>query len=556
LSKVAGNYVDGVAIAGQVQIAQFSLEANSGMIKSLDNDGKITLEGGQVVRINDPNAVFSAGYKAQPEFTADDVNPSVTGKPSTSTTLPSGFADTSIAFSGFPMCVPRSSADPKCPSTNRPAGRTSFNAPDPLTMAPLLPGDYIEFEGIKVGGEIIAYGMVAPSVQILTPSGPTYLRVEEAIIGIFDTQNNGVVEFADSRVIGYSSTPGVSVTISRMEIDPCTGETNDVSVGTATPTGARLKWTWRSGSSSLIKYAREYKATASTGTKETNGGQIIAGQYVAPIAEWIFPELTSPGAFPGKLDFSQMTNLRDGIGPDSNGNVWGPLNPWPDTSAPAPFKTCDATTPTTPTTPSDAPTAQPSVNAGVDQKVRPGVVVSLAGKVDNAASFPSGDLTYSWVQIDSGAKVTLTGASAATATFTVPSATAVANYTFELTVKSKSAGTSSNDTIVVSNDPKGADSVTVTSYTWTSQQGGTISVSAQSNVVDGSAKLTIQLMNPNAGAVLTMVDAKKGQYTYTARSTKQPSGGVRVTSNLGGVGNKTTLSQKLKRWHARFFGTA
>jgi len=78
---VAGNYVDGVAIAGQVQIAQFSLEANSGMIKSLDNDGKITLEGGQVVRINDPNAVFSAGYRSNPEFTADDINPSVTGKP-------------------------------------------------------------------------------------------------------------------------------------------------------------------------------------------------------------------------------------------------------------------------------------------------------------------------------------------------------------------------------------------------------------------------------------------------------------------------------------------
>jgi hypothetical protein len=160
-------------------------------------------------------------------------------------------------------------------------------------MAPLLPGDYIEFEGIKVGNEIIAYGMVAPSVQILTPNGPTYVRVEEAIIGIFDTQSNGVVEFADSRVIGYSSQPGVSITISRMEIDPCTGEVNDVSVGTATPTGARLKWTWRSGSSSLIKYAREYKATASTGTKETNGGQIIAGQYVAPIAEWVSQMPTS-----------------------------------------------------------------------------------------------------------------------------------------------------------------------------------------------------------------------------------------------------------------------
>ena len=474
-------------------------------------------------------------------------------------------ADNIIAFSGFPMCVPRSSSDPKCPSSNRLSGKTSFDAPDPLTMAPLLPGDYIEFEGIKVGGEIIAYGMVAPSVQILTPSGPTYVRVEEAIIGVFDTQNNGVVEFADSRVIGYSSTPGVSITVSRMEIDPCTGETNDVTVGTASPTGARLKWTWRSGSSSLIKYAREYKATASTGTKETNGGQILAGQYIAPIAEWIFPELTLPGAFPGKLDFSQMTNLRDGIGPDSNGNVWGPLNPWPDTSVPAPFKTCDATTPTTPTssapvsggtgTPPDAPIATPSVNAGADQKVRPGVVVSLAGTVDNAASFTPGDLTYSWVQTGSEAKVTLTGASAATASFAVPKVTASISYTFELTVKSKSAGTSSTDTVVVSNNPTGPDVVTVTSYTWTNQQGGTISVTAQSNVVDGSAKLTLQLMNPTAGAVLTMVDAGKGKFTYNARSTKQPSAGVKATSNFGASGTKATLSQKLKRWHARFFGT-
>jgi hypothetical protein len=72
--------VDGEARAGIVQIAQYALEFNSGKIKSLDFDGKITLEGGQAVRINDPNAVFSAGYKLHPFFTADDINPSVTGE--------------------------------------------------------------------------------------------------------------------------------------------------------------------------------------------------------------------------------------------------------------------------------------------------------------------------------------------------------------------------------------------------------------------------------------------------------------------------------------------
>jgi len=78
--QVAGNDVDGVAIAGQVQISQYLLEANSGLITSVGYDGKLTLEDGQVVRINDPNAVFSAGYKLHPACTADDQNPSVTSE--------------------------------------------------------------------------------------------------------------------------------------------------------------------------------------------------------------------------------------------------------------------------------------------------------------------------------------------------------------------------------------------------------------------------------------------------------------------------------------------
>lgn len=84
-------------------------------------------------------------------------------------------------------------------------GRFS-TAPDPLTMAPLRPGDYIEFSGIRVDGEIICYALVAPSVQILTTGVPAYIRVEDAIIGVVDRQPPGGVEFADTRV-----SPGVEV---------------------------------------------------------------------------------------------------------------------------------------------------------------------------------------------------------------------------------------------------------------------------------------------------------------------------------------------------------
>lgn len=79
-SQIFGNYVDGVAIAGLVQVSQLLATSNGGIVKSLGFDGKITLESGQIVRINDPNAVYSAGYTARPDFTADDQNPSISGE--------------------------------------------------------------------------------------------------------------------------------------------------------------------------------------------------------------------------------------------------------------------------------------------------------------------------------------------------------------------------------------------------------------------------------------------------------------------------------------------
>jgi hypothetical protein len=79
LPQVYGNYVDGIAIAGLITLSQLNLLQGSGVIDSLSFDGSITLVGGAVIRINDPNAVYSAGYKLHPEFTADDENPSITG---------------------------------------------------------------------------------------------------------------------------------------------------------------------------------------------------------------------------------------------------------------------------------------------------------------------------------------------------------------------------------------------------------------------------------------------------------------------------------------------
>jgi hypothetical protein len=64
-------------------------------------------------------------------------------------------------------------------------------------MAPFLPGDYIEFAGITSDSTLICYSVVAANVQILTTSVPAYIRVEDAIVGVFDGTSG---EFADTRV--------------------------------------------------------------------------------------------------------------------------------------------------------------------------------------------------------------------------------------------------------------------------------------------------------------------------------------------------------------------
>lgn len=102
--SVSGNVVNGKPIAGQIELAQTLLNAGSGVIESIDNAaGAFKIAGGPTVVLNDPNGVYGNGNKDHPLFTADDENPSIK------------------AFSGFPMCIPRSANDPKCPATNRPA---------------------------------------------------------------------------------------------------------------------------------------------------------------------------------------------------------------------------------------------------------------------------------------------------------------------------------------------------------------------------------------------------------------------------------------------------
>ncbi|KAK1777202.1 hypothetical protein QBC45DRAFT_417434 [Copromyces sp. CBS 386.78] len=354
-------------IAGQISISQFGTSFGRGVISSVSHDGSITLsDGGPKLRINDPNGVYSAGYTSQPFFTADDQNPSIS------------------SFSGFPMCVPRNASDPLCPASNRPTvsgGGTltsgkqgTFTAPDPMVMAPLVPGDMIEYGGVYVaaaGGEMLVYSLVATNAQILTPATfPPFIRMEDVLIGVYSADANA--EVAQTRFIGYTSdaAPGTSsLSISAVTgWDVCTGNITTRPVSGASLIAGQVRNKFRTGITSVAGdvYAREYvivSTTTAPPVRTRNG--IWAGRYIQPVTEWIQPELTTPGLPPIPNDFAAMEHLVNGLGQDEEGRIWGPLDPFPQsgvTVGQPVVKECPPPPPppTTPATPPGDDPPQPT----------------------------------------------------------------------------------------------------------------------------------------------------------------------------------------------------
>ncbi|KAK2060814.1 hypothetical protein LY76DRAFT_624967 [Colletotrichum caudatum] len=302
--EVTGNVVNGVYVAARVSFAQALLNGASGYVDKVSFDGSIKLQSGVTIRINDPRAVYSVGYTIQPFFTADDANPSIT------------------SFSGFPMCVLRNATDPSCPLSNRPdvAGskQGTFQASDPLVMAPIVTGDFVEYPGIQAGGEIIVYNLIDVNIGVWTA----------------DTADQ---EIAQARFVGCTSDSSANVNpikIYAIEYDPCTGEGVDREIAAVNvpSTAARNKFEYRITAPQNDQYAREYRIVAGTGTLTTKNS-IVAGQYVMPVSEWIQPEDSVPGRPPTPHDFRSYSFLTKGLGRDSSGQLWGPLDPFPQTGA-------------------------------------------------------------------------------------------------------------------------------------------------------------------------------------------------------------------------------
>ncbi|GKT50687.1 uncharacterized protein ColSpa_10868 [Colletotrichum spaethianum] len=198
-------------------------------------------------------------------------------------------------------------------------------------MAPFQAGDFITFSGFRQGGEVIALSIVAQNVQINTLGDVVYVRMELGLLGIDNPSPNA--EIAESRFIGFVSNNRATVTLYAMDVDPCTGATTDrivASMGLRGGRNAQNKFEYRNNI--LFRYTREYRVTAEidgvTKTRVTKNG-ITAGTYVQPVNIWVPGEQDVPGVPPVSYDFSQMEFLTKGVGTDDEGNIWGPLEPFP-----------------------------------------------------------------------------------------------------------------------------------------------------------------------------------------------------------------------------------
>ncbi|KAK1849336.1 hypothetical protein CCHR01_08013 [Colletotrichum chrysophilum] len=328
---VIGNSINGEPRVAQVQLYEFFEGLSSGWVESVDfADGSLKIQNGPTVRISDPNAVFSKGFTGAPLMTADDQSPSIT------------------SFSGFPMCIPRNETDPLCPLTNRPfvgPGTLKSTAPDPLVMAPFQAGDFITFSGFRRGSEVIAFSIVAQNVQINTLGDIVYVRMELGLLGIDNPSPNA--EIAESRFIGFVSNNRATVSLYAMDVDPCTGTTSDriiASMGLRGGRNAQNKFEYRN--EILFRYTREYRVIAEIdGVAKTRvtKNNLTAGTYVQPVNVWVPGEQDVPGVPPVSYDFSQMEFLTKGVGADDAGNVWGPLEPFPQTGVFIETPVCAAT---------------------------------------------------------------------------------------------------------------------------------------------------------------------------------------------------------------------
>jgi hypothetical protein len=387
-ASVAGNIVNGAHIAGLVSIAQLSLGVGAGVIKSIRADGTLVVGAPGAlspadarVKLNDPEGRFGAATtdaSVDFRFAVDADNPSV------------------HSATGFPMCIPRSAADAQCPASNRPAAAGTLFVMDTVALppspadgppivacpgcdrskqAPFKVGDTVNYSGVlarDAAGLYVSAHTLAANVGIYTGPGksPAYTMIEVSLVGTRGprTPRPGAAatgpflpqETQDRfKIEGWSTDPSRAIDLYAVDMDPVTGAQTLRAIGATRPEGVPFgRFRHIVGKRAGILFGALTAANptgvrgatrelmvrvndntdltglpvpdASTTTPVANG--LVAGQYVAPVGEYIFPENTVMGDPLVPNNFECLAFLQLGSGPledDGTGPVVGRLNPWP-----------------------------------------------------------------------------------------------------------------------------------------------------------------------------------------------------------------------------------
>lgn len=229
-------------------------------------------------------------------------------------------------------------------------------------MAPLVVGDWIVFSGQNIGTIYEVNNLVA-NLALFTAPGtkPAYVAAESAAFGITVPVSPDQPE---TRAVAFTTDPTTAIQWFAQDVDPCTGAITErnillVQPSTVAPVGRAV---FRMGKTAVAPPTRNVGFRMATGTTVTTN-KLTAGQYIQPIFDYVFPEITAFGDNVPPYAFDQFPFLALGSGPYTPGNpvapplanppVIGQLNPWPGAPVPAPAS-CAVAPPPSSTAPAPA----------------------------------------------------------------------------------------------------------------------------------------------------------------------------------------------------------
>ena len=398
-AHLVGNRLpDGRQVVGLMFLAQHSLHSGQGFITAVNfADGSVTVDGITRVKVNDPIGRFTVGIpdaqNPDVRFTIDEDNPTVR------------------ASSSYPMCIPRSAADPLCPEKNRPlspvdgvthlgfftmqaaaSSPTAANRTDPFLMAPFEVGDWVTYNGLLVddpirGTYVLAHTLIAEATILTAPGTvPAYTAIDVLLQGAVSKAIGAGLEGAvRTRVEGWSTDAGgnTATNVYAIDVDGCSGleserlwNDHDPKTGVITngpftiaidSINAVGRWRFRPSAKdetflppTRMLRARNTSLNAADHRVVLTPSGLLAGEYTAPIFEFIFSEGVPPGAAPPPPNaFENLPFLVNGEGPYNGGTATtGQLSPWPSLVPPPTTVSCAAAPPPPPPAP-PAGTAAP-----------------------------------------------------------------------------------------------------------------------------------------------------------------------------------------------------